>query len=136
MSSEFLFPRLTSPFGPLGSPRIPVTVKTRTGELTYRFLIDTGADVSVAPRGLAELVGLDWHGLPEMTVLGIEQAGVTGRLGQLPVRLAGVDFALRCIFLDVPLALGPLLLGRADFLDRFVLTLDAARGRITLTAVQ
>jgi hypothetical protein len=67
-----------------------------------------------------------------MTVLGIGRAGVTGRLGQLEVRLAEVDFTLRCMFLDMPIAQGPFLLGRADFLDRFVLTLDAARGRVVV----
>lgn len=135
MSSDFLLPRRTTPFGPLSYPRIPVTVKALTGDRTFDFLIDTGADVSVAPRGLAEQVGLDWQVLPEMEVVGIEQGEVTGRLGQLPVNLAGVDFALHCLFLDMSLASGALLLGRADFLDRFVLTLDAPRGRIILTAI-
>lgn len=101
----------------------------------FDFLVDTGADVSVAPRRVAQQVGLDWQALPEMTAVGIERGGVVGRLGGLPIRLAGVDFALRCLFLDVPLSRAPFLLGRADFLDRFVLTLDASRGRIILTEI-
>ena len=38
------------------------------------------------------------------------------------------DFLVRCLFVDAPNA--PFLLGRADLLERFVLTIDASRRRI------
>jgi hypothetical protein len=44
-------------------PIIPVAVKTLDGYRTYRFLIDTGADFSLAPRRLAQQIGLDWDSL-------------------------------------------------------------------------
>jgi hypothetical protein len=44
----------------------------------------------------------------------------------------GADFStVRCLFVDAPRA--PFILGRADFLDRFVLTIDPAQRRIILT---
>lgn len=65
--------------------------------------------------------------------MGIERGGVTGRLGRLPIKLGATNLAVRCLFLDMPGA--PFILGRADFLDRFVLTLDATRGKIVLTSI-
>jgi len=38
---------------------------------------------------------------------------------------------VRCLFVDAPRV--PFILGRADFLDRFVLTIDPAQRRIILT---
>ena len=135
VSIEFPLPRRDTPFGPISDPTIPVAGRTLNGDRTRAFLIDTGADLSVAPRYLARQVGLDWGALVPVSIMGIERAGVTGRLGELPISLAGINFALRCLSLDVPLAREPFLLGRADFLDRFVLTLDALRGRIVLTKI-
>ena len=101
------------------------------GYVTYRFLIDTGADFSLAPRRLAQRIGLDWDRLPEGHVSGIERGGLPAHLGLLPVRLGGRGFTIRCLFTDLPSA--PFILSRADFLDRFMLTIDQREQRIILT---
>jgi predicted aspartyl protease len=95
------------------------------------FLLDTGADFSVAPRRLAQQVGLGWIALPEAQVVGMEQRGVQARVGQLPIRVGAWTCTVRCLFMDTPSA--PFILGRADFLDRLILTIDPARQRIVLT---
>lgn len=133
VSIEFPLPRRDTPFGLISDPTISVLVRTLTGDRAYAFLIDTGADISVAPSFLARQVGLDWEALTPASVVGIERGGVTGRLGRLPIRLGSAELQPRCLFLEVPGA--PFLLGRADFLDRFALTLDAARGTIILTEI-
>ena len=51
------------------------------------FLLDTGADFSVAPRRLAQQVGLEWTTLPEAQVVGVEQGSGRARMGPLPIRL-------------------------------------------------
>jgi hypothetical protein len=117
-------------FGILSDPKVPVDVRTNHGMRRYRFLIDTGADFALAPRSLADEVGLDWDTLPRGSVRGIEQAGVPARFGRLPIRLGGEPLDVRCFFIDSPTAV--LILGRADFLDRFVLTIDQPQRRITL----
>lgn len=55
------------------------------------------------------------------------------RLGELPLRIGEIELEVRCLFLDGRKAL--FLLGRADFLERFVLTLDTRRRRIVLTEI-
>ena len=133
MSIEFPLPQKTTAFGPVSDPKIPVAVKTSKGFRTFRFLIDTGADFSLAPRRLAQQVGLNWDVLTPAQVIGVEQGGVRARLGLLPIRLGDVELSVRCLFVDTAKAL--FLLGRADFLDRFVLTVDQGNGKIVLVEV-
>jgi hypothetical protein len=45
--------------------------------------------------------------------------------------LGRIELTVRCLFVDAPNAL--FLLGRADFLERFVLTIDHSRQSIVLT---
>lgn len=133
MSIEFPLLQKITPFGLVSDPKIPVAVKTQTGYRTYRFLIDTGADFSLAPRRLAQQVGVDWGACPETQVIGVEQGGVGARLGNMPIRIGNVELTIRCLFLDTQKTL--FILGRADFLDRFALTIDPSQNKIVLTEI-
>lgn len=133
MSIEFPLPQKETAFGWISDPRIAVLVRTRRGPLVLEFLVDTGADFAVAPRGLAAVIGLDGEIMPDAQITGIGATRVPVRIGQLPIRLGDHDLTIRCLFVDSPRPL--LILGRADFLDRFVLTIDLPRRRIALEAV-
>lgn len=132
-SIEFPLLQKDTPFGPVSDPKIPVGLPTAMGLEEFRFLIDTGADFSVAPRRLAALAGLDWDALPNARITGIGSDSVSVRIGRLPIAIGGRRLAVRCFFSDGPRS--PLLLGRADFLDTFVLTIDQSRRRILLDEV-
>ena len=130
MSIEFPLLTKHTPLGPLNDPKIPVRVRTTDGYRTYRFLIDTGADFSLAPARLALEIGHDWAVLPKTRVTGVEQGSVRARLGVLPLRIQDVDLKVRCL---VMVAERPLfILGRADFLDRFTLTIDSWQRKVVL----
>jgi len=132
VSIEFPLLYKQTPFGLLSDPKIPIEVKTLAGYRTYRFLLDTGADFSVVPRRLAQQVGLAWGTLPEAQMVGVGQGSVETRLGNLPVRLAHIEFTVHCLFVDTRIAF---ILGRADFLERFALTIDHSQQRIVLTDI-
>jgi hypothetical protein len=87
VSIEFPLLQKVTSFGPVSDPKIPVAVKTLAGYRTYRFLIDRGADFSLAPRRLALQIGMDWNACPETEVMGVEQGGVGARLGNMPIRI-------------------------------------------------
>jgi hypothetical protein len=108
-------------------------VRTVAGYRGRYFLIDTGADVSVAPRTLAERVGLDWNRLPVALASGIGRGHVTTRLGALPLQLGEIELTVRCLFLDRFDA--PYILGCADVFDRFAVTIDAGQRKIILTEI-
>jgi hypothetical protein len=97
------------------------------------FLVDTGAEFAVATRQIAKLAGLQWESLPETRMFGVDLALVSARLGRLPIRIGSVDLSVRCLFVANPRT--PLILGRADFLDRFVLTIDQPGRKIILDPV-
>jgi len=132
-SIEFPLLRKRTPFGLISDPKITVGIKIQGRYRSYRFLLDTGADFALAPRRLAEEVGLRWEALPETRVIGVEGQGVPARLGQLPLRIGPVELEVRCLFVDLPSA--PFVLGRADLLERFRLVIDPRRRRIILEEV-
>lgn len=133
MSIEFHLRQHLTPYGWLSDPIIPVSVRTLTGYVPFGFLIDTGADFCLAPRRLADRTGLDWNTLVPAELIGVEQQGIHARMGTLSVRIADTDLDVRCLFHDGPNT--PYILGRADFLDRFVLTIDQGQQRITLDPI-
>lgn len=130
-SFEFPLRRKPTPLGSISDPVIPVAVRTLAGEIVLRFLLDSGADFSLAPRRLAQLAGLAWEGLPTARVMGIGMDTIDARVGTLPLRIGDAELAVRRIFVDS--ANAPLVLGRADVFDHFAITFDAGRQRITLT---
>lgn len=130
MSIEFPLRQKRTPFGLVSDPKIPVWVRLSQGERRYSFLLDTGADFSLAPRRLARQLGLEWESLPDTQVVGGEQRGVSARLGPLPVRVGHLDFTVRCFFVDSLRT--PFVLGRADFLDRLILHINPFSRRIVL----
>jgi hypothetical protein len=123
-----------TPYGTISDPTIPVLVPTLLGDLEYVFLIDTGADFSLAPRGLADEVGLDWTLLTEIGVGGVGPSGVRAGMGPWPLRIGPIDLTVRCLFTEGPPEL--FLIGRPDFLDRFALTIDTRLQRVVLTELE
>jgi hypothetical protein len=47
--------------------------------------------------------------------------------------VGNIELTVRCLFVDGPKSL--FILGRADFLDRFVLTIDHAQQKIVLAGI-
>lgn len=133
MSIEYPLARRRTVFGLIVEPRIIIEVRTLTGYHSREFLVDTGADLSVAPRRLAQDMGHDWDGMPVIPVTGVGHGQVHARLGSLPIRIGQTDLSVRCLFLDQPVA--PFILGCADVLDRFALTIDAGQGKIIFTEI-
>lgn len=101
--------------------------------MRINFLLDSGADYSVAPRQIADSLGLDLGGLPEKRVSGLEGGKVKGRLGKLSGKIEGHPFKVRCLFTDRNDV--PSLLGRLDFFDRFDICFDAKKKRVVLEPV-
>jgi hypothetical protein len=121
------------------SPSIPISLKGE-GNTTFQFigLLDSGADVSVIPQDVAQLLGLKLDGDKEK-VRGIggwidsinEKINVTVSKGhetytfEVPVK----------IILGSSEQLGdiPIILGRDGFFDKFKIAFDQANERVTLS---
>jgi predicted aspartyl protease len=133
-SIEFPLLQKPTPFGLICDPRIPLVVRSPAGDLNYRFLVDTGADISVAPRYIAEMAGLDWNILESATFMGVGSGAMSARVGELALRIADIEVNVRCLFVDMASDL--YVLGHADFLDRFALAIDTRAQLVRLTAYE
>jgi hypothetical protein len=63
----------------------------------------------------------------------VEPADAVRVFGSLPIRIGTIELPVRCLFLDQRKV--PYILGCADVLERFALTIDAGQGKIILTEI-
>src|SRR5579863_8675821 len=92
-------------------PAIPAEVRLPLGFHPIRPLIDSGADCTMLPRYIGQLIGLDFTGLPTRHVTGIEGRSIIGFRASVQLRIAkSLLPPIPCLYVDSDHA--PLLLGR------------------------
>ena len=133
MSIEFPFTSKRTALGTLLTPVVPVELLTRKGFVTFQFLLDSGADFTLLPRHVADLVGIDLTTAPSTKTFGVEGGGLTVWVGPVTLRLGPEIFDVRCFFSERDDA--PLLLGRMDIFSKFQIAFDPKRKRIRFTKI-
>ena len=121
--------RLLPPDAPVNHavPTVDVLLTMRTGRLRAAILlVDSGADISLAPRTLCEQLGLDWKAGEPLTLHGISAkpgCEVLARVleVELIVPQAAVAIRVPICFADGDASL---LLGREGFFDCFRIEFD------------
>ena len=113
-------------------PGILADVPTPYGVFPIRLVLDTGADCTMLPRSLGELLGFDFRTLRRMTVTGVENRGIAAHKATVTLRIANLMLPpIPCLYTDSERA--PALLGREGFFDLFNITFDNRRKKIVLT---
>ena len=118
-------------------PVIDLLFKEQQGNNLYSFIVDSGADISLAPRQLAERIGLSWARGSRISLTGISprpECSVVGRIQDAAAFLP--DLALN-LTLPICFADGdaPYLIGRQGFFDQFNITLDKKKRRTIFTSI-
>ncbi len=109
-------------------PVLDVFLRTREGQKTREFfVVDSGADVSMATRSLCDVLGLRWDAGTEVELRGIvprEECRLMARLHPVEIYVRDADrrFTIPICFADSDDA--PLLLGREGFFDAFGIYFD------------
>lgn len=87
----------------------------------YRFIVDSGADISVAPRYICDRLKLVWHEGQQVEMRGIakkEECIVAGRIHNVDVIIPDINLRI-----NIPICYAegdaPFLLGREGFMDYF-----------------
>jgi len=127
------------PLPPTISPMIPVTFKGSKGMIDAVCLLDSGADVSTIPRGLAEIIGLDLSGEKE------EIQGIGGSIEAIVSRVLiiiqrkhekyQISAEVRVIPPQDNEDKFPILIGRKDFFESFNITFKESNRKIILKKV-
>jgi len=112
-------------------PIVDLVFKDKKNYNLYSFIVDSGADISLAPRQLAERIGLNWARGSRISLTGISprpECSIEGRIQEAEAFLP--DLALN---LSLPICFAdgdaPYLIGREGFFDRFSITLDKKKRR-------
>ena len=133
MSIEFPLREIRTEFGILLDPTFELPVKTPSGYLRFRFLLDSGAELTMMPRSVAEQLGVNLGSAREMKVTGIEGSGVRAWLSEITLKIGEAECRLPCLFSSNENT--PCLLGRMELFRRFNVTFDNRGQKIILESI-
>lgn len=107
-------------------PILDLVLKEKETLTKYSFVVDSGADISLAPRYLAGRIGLDWAAGEKVVLKGISEkeiCDVEGRIHEIDIIIPEIASKLR---LPLCFAVGnvPFLLGREGLFDYFTVGFD------------
>ncbi|MCF7910522.1 hypothetical protein K9L16_02515 [Candidatus Pacearchaeota archaeon] len=120
------------------TPTIPILLKGNSKtEIQVYALIDSGADVSVIPKALAEFLDLDLSGDTSISY------GIGGEIkvkeSKMRVMLKEPHGETYNYLIPVQVVLSgeepPIILGRAGFFNKFIITIDEDKQKIKLKKV-
>ena len=122
VSISFPYRYKSSPFGKIPDLTITVPVSTWYGWKPFDFMVDSGADISLVPKMMADLVGADLSKLPCYRSYGIEGKGVPTYHGPLKLKFGKDSVKVPCLFSSQEDS--PILLGRAGLFDHYTIIFD------------
>ena len=126
-------PKTSTIFGEVSYPGLIAEVwLTHTGYQPFEFVLDPGADCTMLPRYMANLVGnqIPDLNLPDTYVHGITGQGMPAYKGQIKLKIESEEFEVRCLFTKSNRT--PFLLGRVDFFSLFDVHFDNQNQQIVL----
>lgn len=134
-SASITFPlkdKVTS-IGVVPDPKITLLVLTRYGYEPFNFLLDTGADCTMAPASLAEDVGIDLQTCPIVRSCGVEGEGLITYVSKIKIMIGSDELEIRCLFSEKETT--PYIIGRMDIFSHYNITFDNANKTIVLSKI-
>ena len=116
------------------TPSIPITfVGNSSLKLGEIALVDSGADCSIIPRGLAELLNLDLSG-PKNPSWGLSGEAIECVETEVELRIGNArnNYNFTIPILVSPNDECPIILGRRTFFEKFKITFDGKHGKLIL----
>lgn len=103
--------------GNIFRPYVPIQLKTKeAGWKHFDFIVDTGADITMLPYYMAEILGVDLEKAQQDEFTGIGGHKVNSWKTTIQIKIVNWEFKIRAAFTSDNLT--PLLLGRVGTLDR------------------
>lgn len=131
---EFTLPHGGGVFRPI----LPVLVRGPGDFVERDFLVDSGADLSMAPQQMCQQLGLRWQDGDSITLRGISQrktCQVQGRVHEVDILIPEAGILLR---LPMVFARGnaPYVLGREGFFDAFDIAFEKTSQRTVFQLIE
>lgn len=139
MTLKFRYKSVNRPDGTtVKAPMIPITFIGEKESFETAALVDSGADVSAMPRAIAEILELD------LTGERAPASGIGGKVESIEILVKIMigrgheiyTFARTPFKIILDKYEFPILLGRAGFFDKFVITFDQRNETTSLKRVQ
>ena len=134
MSIEFPIVNKRTTFGIIPDALICVDIVTRYGYQPLEFLLDTGADFTMLPHHMADIIGIDLSNCPQGRSYGIEGEGVKVYASRIQIRIGNVELKTRCLFSEKETT--AYILGRADIFSVFNISFDNQNKKIKLSEIK
>jgi len=134
VSIEFPLINKRTSFGIVPDSLIPVEILSKFGYQTLQFILDTGADFTMLPHHMADVIGIDLTTCPQSISYGIEGDGVKVYMGKIQIKIGQVELKVRCLFSEKETT--PYILGRADIFSTFNITFDNQNKKIRLSKIK
>lgn len=136
MTLTFNYKRVRRPNGiEVKSPMVPVILSGKGIKYQFMALLDSGADISVIPKDVAELLGLDLSGKREETRgLGSLLPAVSSTISiQIEKGHEHYEFEIpvKVILENNDMEI-PVILGRTGFFSKFIITFDQKEEKVML----
>ncbi len=135
MAITFRYKEFDRPDGqPCVGPYIPLTIKGQDERMDMMFLLDSGADYTVIPIELAELLGVDLSGDKEQTsgVGGVIYTRKSSMMVEIKNAHEKYNFKIPIHIILKRNSNVPPLLGRETFFDKFQITFNQKDRKIIL----
>jgi len=95
VSIEFPLVNKRTSFGIIPDSLIPVEVLTKFGYQPLDFVLDTGADFTMLPHHMAEVIDVDLSTCPQSRSYGIEDDGVKVYVSQIQIKIGQVELKVQ-----------------------------------------
>src|SRR4030042_5316427 len=133
MALTFRYKGVKRPHGVVKTPSIPITFKGLTETIEVIALLDSGADLSAISKDFAELLGLEFSGKKEPV------RGIGGEVDAVETKTwisLGKDREKYNFLIPVKVLLTKddfgIILERAGFFDKFLITFDESNEKVVL----
>jgi hypothetical protein len=107
---------ITHSLGTIFYPYVFINLKTIQGWREFRFIVDTGADLTILPRYMATLLGIDLGKCKKTSSQGIGGTIIQTWASSVTLDIKGYKTEVRCSITSESKT--PLLLGRIDLLEK------------------
>lgn len=124
---------LPSPFSKrqrLLRPIIPVSLSYNSDSIHFEALIDSGADFSIFPTGIAKRLNINLNNLRQINFSSASGDIVTGFISDIKLDIGERVFDTKVVFADLADNAG--ILGQFGFFDKFVVKFDLIKKEIEL----